>query len=103
MEVGNPWSYYFTWWDLEHEASKRYKGYVVRSKLKRVPNEAVKCNLFTCEEEVRRFPYRYIEFIKSPYGHVLRSNHRIREAFRAHFCDRFLRCPDRLVQEFRNS
>ena len=32
--------------DLEHEASERYKGFVVRNRLKRVPNKAVKCNAF---------------------------------------------------------
>ena len=32
--------------DLEREASERYKGVVVRSKLSRVPNEAVKRNAF---------------------------------------------------------
>ena len=32
--------------DLEHEASKRYKRFVIRSRLKRVPNESVKCNMF---------------------------------------------------------
>ena len=34
--------------DLEREASERYKGFVVRNKLKRVPYEAVKCNAFIC-------------------------------------------------------
>ena len=38
--------------DLECKASKHYKGFVVRSKLKRVPNEAMKCNVFMPEEEV---------------------------------------------------
>ena len=38
--------------DLECEASERYKGLVVRSRLKRVPNKAEKCNMFTHEEEV---------------------------------------------------
>ena len=59
---------------LECETSERYKGFLVRSRLKRVPNKAVKCSAFANKEEVRRFPYRYIEFVKSPDGHMLRSN-----------------------------
>ena len=55
--------------DLECEASERYHGFVVRSRLKRVVNEDVKYNAFTREEEVRRFPYRYIE-LKYPDRHV---------------------------------
>ena len=51
---------------------------------------------------MQRFPYRYIEFVKSPDGHALRSNGEMREAFRAHFRDRFTRCPDLLVLEFRS-
>ena len=54
------------------------------------------------EEELRRFPCRYIEFDKSPDGRTLRSNREMREAFRMHFRDRFARCPDLPVQEFRN-
>ena len=42
--------------DLEHESSKHYKGFIVRSRLKRVLNEAVKSNTTVREEEVRRFP-----------------------------------------------
>ena len=38
--------------DLEHESSKHYKGYVVRSRLRRVLNEAVKMNATAREEEV---------------------------------------------------
>ena len=51
-------------------------------------------------EEVRRFPGRYIDSIKSPDGCVLRSNRGIHDAFRAHFRDRFASCPDLLLQEF---
>ena len=76
-------------WDLEREASKRCNGYVVRLRLKRVPNEAVKYNAFALEEEVRRFPFRYIDSVKSPDGHVLLSNCEMLEAFRVHFRDRF--------------
>ena len=56
------------WRDPECEASERYKGFVVISWLKRVPNEAVKCNVFA-REGVRKFPYCYIESVKSPDGH----------------------------------
>ena len=87
-------------WDIEREASERYIGFVVRSRLKRVPNEAVKCNAFAHEEEARWFPHRCIEFVKSPDGHVLRSNREMRRAFRAYFRDHFARCHDLLVQEF---
>ena len=38
--------------DLEHESSECYKGAVVRSRLKRVLNEAVKLNATALEEEV---------------------------------------------------
>ena len=78
--------------DFEREATECYKGFVVRSRLKSVPNEAVKCNAFAREEEVRRFPHRYIEFVKSPDRGVLRFSCEIREAFRLHFRDRFARC-----------
>ena len=81
--------------DLEREASERYKGFVIRSRLKRVPNESVKYNAFAREEEVRRFPFRYIESVKSPGAHVLQSNREMRDAFLAHFRDCFARCPDR--------
>ena len=88
--------------DLEREPSECYKGYVVRSRFKRVPNEAVKCNAFSREEEVRKFPFWYIELVKSPDGRMLGSNREIRDAFRAHFCDRFPCYPDLPVQEFRS-
>ena len=88
--------------DLERQTSERYKGFVVRSRLKRVLNEAVKTNATAREEEVRRFPDRYIDSVKSPDGCVLRSNHEMRDAFRAHFRDRFARCPDLPLQGFRS-
>ena len=87
--------------DLERETSKRYKGFVVRSRLKRVPNETMKCNTFAREEV--RFPDRYIEFAKTPDGHVLRSDYGIRETFRVHFRDRLAHLPDLPVQEFRSN
>ena len=51
-------------------------------------------NAFAREEELRRFPCRYIESVKSPDEHVLWSICDIREAFRAHFRDRFARLPE---------
>ena len=51
---------------------------------------------------MRRFPSRYIDSVSSPNGRVLRSSREIRDAFRAHFRDRFARCPDFLLQEFRS-
>ena len=52
--------------DLERSLALRYKGFVVRNRLKRVPNEAVKCNAFMHKEELRRFPCRYIECVNAP-------------------------------------
>ena len=88
--------------DLERETSERYKGFVVRARFKRVLNDAVKLNATAREEEVRRFPGRYIDSVKSPDGRVLQSNREIRDAFRAHFRDRFARCPVLLLREFRS-
>ena len=84
--------------DLEREAGKRYKDFIVRSRLKRVPNEAMKCDAFVRKGEMQRFSHRHIEFVKSPDGHVLQSNRKLHEAFRAHFRDHFARCPDPSVQ-----
>ena len=53
-------------------------------------------------QEVRRFLCQYIDSVKSPDGHALWSNCDIRDAFRAHFLDRFARCPDLPLQEFRS-
>ena len=88
--------------DLERESSERYKGYVVRSRLKRVLNEVVKTNATAREEEVRRFPDRYIVSVKAPDGRLLRSSREIRDAFRAHFRGRFARCTDLPIREFRS-
>ena len=88
--------------DLERESSERYKGLVVRSRLKRVLNEAVKSNATAREEEVRRFPDRYIASVKTPDGRLLQSGREIRDAFRAHFRDRFARCTDLPLREFRS-
>ena len=54
--------------DLEHESSERYKGHVVRSRLRRVLNEAVKMNATAHEEEVRKFPDWYINSVKTLDG-----------------------------------
>ena len=75
--------------DFEREASELNYGFVVRSRFKRVHSEAGKCNAIAREEEVRRFPSRYIDSVKSPDGRVLRSNREMRDAFRVHFRDCF--------------
>ena len=49
--------------DLVRESSERYEGSVVRSRLKKVLNEAVKSNA-TAREEVRRFP----DLCRYPYS-----------------------------------
>ena len=54
------------------------------------------------EEELRRFPCRYIECVNSPDGRGLRSKREIRQEFRAIFRNRFVRCPNFQVQEFLN-
>ena len=88
--------------DLEPENSERYKGYVVRSRLNRVHYEAVKSNATAREEEVRRFPDRYIASVKTADGRLLHSSREMRDAFRAHFRDRFARYPDPPIREFRS-
>ena len=45
---------------------------------------------------------RCIDFVKSPDRRVLRSNREMRSAFRVYFRDRFARCPDLTLQEFRS-
>ena len=55
-----------------------------------------------CEEKLRWFYWQYIECLKSSEGRVLQSNREMCEAFRANFRDKFSRCPDVPVQEFRN-
>ena len=56
----------------------------------------------TAREGVRRFPDRYIDSVKTPDGRMLRSSSEMRVAFRAHFRDRFARCSDLPLQEFRS-
>ena len=62
----------------------------------------MKSNATVREKEVRMFPDRYIDSVKYPDVRVLRSNHEMRDAFRVHFRDRFARCPDLPLQEFRS-
>ena len=62
----------------------------------------MKSNATAREEEVRRFPSRYIDSVKSPEERMLQSNRKIPDAFREHFCDRFARCSDLPLQEFRS-
>ena len=88
--------------DLERKSSERYKGFVVRSRLNRVLNEAVKSNATAREEEVRRFPDRYIDSVKTPDGLLLRLSGEMRDAFRAHFRYRFALCTDLPLREFRS-
>ena len=52
--------------DPECEANEHYKRYIVRSRLKRVPNEAVKCNTFTYEEEVQKVSLSVFRFCQVP-------------------------------------
>ena len=54
----------------------------------------------TAREEVRWFPDRYIDSVKTPDGRLLRSSRKMHEAFRPHFRDRFARFPDLPLQEF---
>ena len=78
--------------DLERESSEGYKGYVVRSRINRVLNEAVKSNA--------RVPNRYIDSVKNPDERLLQSSRKMRVAFWVHFRDHFARCADLLFREF---
>ena len=84
---------------LEREASERSNAYVVRSWLKRFPNEAVKCNASVCEEKIQQFSFRYVSSVKFPHRRVVGSNHKMSSAFRAHFRDRFTHCANLPVQK----
>ena len=86
--------------DLEREASERYKGFVVRSRLKWVPNVAVKYNSYVRKEEGWSSPHRYIEFILFPDEHMLWSSREIREAFRVNIHDHFSHLLDLTLQRF---
>ena len=87
--------------DLERESSERYKGYVVRSRLKRVLNEAVKRTRLRVKKKCEG-PRSVYRFCQGPDGRLLRSTREIRDAFRAHFRDRFARCTDLPLREFRS-
>ena len=52
----------------------------------------------TAREEVQRFPDRYIDSVKALDGRLLRSGREMRDAFR----DRFARCTDLPIREFRS-
>ena len=56
----------------------------------------------TAREEVRRFPDQYIASVKTADGRLVRSSREMRDAFRAHFRDRFACCPDLPIREFRS-
>ena len=58
--------------------------------------------MFARKEEVRRFLFRYMSYVKSLDGHVLLLKREKRVAFQAHFRHRFPRCPNLTVQEFRS-
>ena len=51
---------------------------------------------------MRRFPDQYIDSVKYPDGRELQPTCEMRDAFRANFRDRFARCPDLPLQEFRS-
>ena len=78
--------------DLERETSKRYQGFIVRSRLKRVLNEAVKSNVSAREEELRRFPDQYIGILilsSLRMGACCERMARYVITFLVHFHDRF--------------
>ena len=54
----------------------------------------MKSNATAREEEMQRFTDWYIDSVKTPNGRLLRSSREMRDAFRAHFRDRFAHCPD---------
>ena len=70
MEVGDSLAVDLARRDLELEASKHYRGFVVRNRLKRVSNEAVRCNAFIRKEELCIYTDRYIEFVKFSDGRI---------------------------------
>ena len=62
----------------------------------------MKSNATAREEEVRRFPDRYIASVKTSDGWLRQSSREIRDAFRANFRDRFARFTDLPIREFRS-
>ena len=51
---------------------------------------------------MRRFADRYIASVKTADERLLQLSREMRDAFRAHFRDRFARCPDLPIREFRS-
>ena len=86
--------------DLVQAANDRYNGQVVRSRLDRVSNEAVKLGASMRAEEFRRQKDDYITEIKNPDGRTLRSTRDIVENFRTHLQSRFTRLTDLPVEQF---
>ena len=64
----------------------------------------MKGNVFPYKEEVRGITFRYIDFIRFPDGHVLRSNRNMHIFFLfwAHFRNHFACCHKFPVLEFRS-
>ena len=82
--------------NLEREASKHYKGYVVRSRLGRVPNEAIKFNMLTRGRrmKVSLSVYRISQILEWMHAWVkLCDVQRLLNALPYHFAC----CPDLLV------
>ena len=65
-----------------------------------VSNEAVEMSQQTHQEELWRFPSRYIKSVISLEMHRLRTDQEIREVFHSHLLDYFARLLDLLVNEF---
>ena len=82
--------------DLERLNSERYQGQVVRARLERVSNEAVTSNI----GNMRRWPDRHIQCIKTPDGRTLESPRDICGEFREHLQKRFTREEGLSEQEF---
>jgi len=99
LDGGDPLAVDLARGDLEREASERYQGCIVRSRLNRVSNEAVNLDAGVRREELRRFPDRYIGSVVTPDGQTLCAGRKMREAFRAHFQERFTRLPNLQVLE----
>ena len=88
--------------DLQQAVSARYEGQVVRARLDRVSNEAVKLDASMRKEEMRRWPNRYIRSVKTPDGQILQSTRDICDGFRQHLQKRFTKKPSLCEQEFRS-
>ena len=97
---GDPLEIELTRRDLECKANECYQGFIVRTRLDRVSNEAVKHNLNSHREELQRFPFRHNKSVMSSNRHKLWSDQEICDTFQADFCDRFTRLPNLLVEVF---